>query len=216
MKPKTIPILLGALVLASVALAVVYWTKKPAETAPAEQTAAATSQTEPPSANTAADTAKLPETNMNADFTADQNGLSKATVVMKTNKGTIKFKFYSSDAPNHTKRIAELINQSFYNGLKFHRVIPNFVAQGGDPTGSGSGGSGKNIKAEFNKRRHMEGAVGMARASDPDSADSQFYFVLAPQPHLDSGYTVFGQVTEGMDVVKSLAVGDTMDQVVIQ
>lgn len=215
MRPKTIPILLGALVLASVVLVAVYWSKKPTTATPTEQSQPTASESTPTVASPSNST-PLPESNMKPDFTTDDNGLSKATVVMKTNKGMVKFKFYSNDAPNHSNRIAELINQKFYNGLKFHRVIPNFVAQGGDPTGSGAGGSGKNIKAEISKRRHLEGAVGMARSANLDSADSQFYFVLGAHPHLDGQYTVFGQVTEGMEVVKSLAVGDTMDEVIIQ
>lgn len=154
--------------------------------------------------------------NMNPDLTPDANGLSKATVILSTTAGVIKYKFYSKDAPNTVARMVELINQGFYNGLTFHRVIPGFVAQGGDPYGNGTGGSGKKLKAEFNSRRHVEGTVAMARAADPDSADAQFYIALAPQPHLDRSYTVFGQVVEGMDVVKKLKVGDKMDSVIIE
>ncbi len=175
-----------------------------------------------PSANAAppasAPNATSPQkaSNMNPDLNTDANGLSKATVVMTTNEGVIKYKFYSKDAPNTVARMVELINQGFYNGLTFHRVIPGFVAQGGDPYGNGTGGSGKKQKAEFNSRRHVEGTLAMARAADPDSADAQFYFALAPQPHLDHSYTVFGQVVEGMDVVKKLKVGDKMTTLIIE
>ncbi len=150
------------------------------------------------------------------DFTVDANGLSKATVVMKTTEGVIRFKFYPNDAPNTSKRIAELINQGFYNGLSFHRVVPGFVAQGGDPTGTGAGGSGTRLKAEFSDRKHVDGTVAMARAADPDSADSQFYIVLGTHSHLDHSYTVFGQLIEGIDVAHKLQVGSKMLSVVIE
>ncbi len=150
------------------------------------------------------------------DLTPDASGLSKATVVMTTTKGVIKFKFYTKDAPNTVNRMVELISKGFYNGLNFHRVVPGFVVQGGDPQGNGTGGSGTHLKAEFNDRHHLEGTVAMARASDPDSADSQFYICLAPQPSLDHSYTVFGQVIDGMDVVRKIQVGDKMTTVTIQ
>jgi cyclophilin family peptidyl-prolyl cis-trans isomerase len=165
------------------------------------------------------------QSNQNPDLTVDANGLSKATVVMTTSEGVVKFKFYPNDAPNTVKRIIELVNKvenpnthapGFYNGLTFHRVIPGFVVQGGDPLGNGTGGSGVKLKAEFNGRHHVEGAVAMARAQDPDSADSQFYFTLGTFPHLDRSYTIFGQVTEGMDVVKRLKIGDKIVSVVIE
>ena len=154
--------------------------------------------------------------NPNPDLTADANGLSHATVVMNTTKGMIKFKFYPNDAPKTVHRMIELINKGFYNGLNFHRVVPGFVVQGGDPQGNGTGGSGQKLDAEFNNRRHIEGAVAMARAADPNSADSQFYITLGTHPHLDHNYTVFGQVTEGMDVAKKLQMGDTMTTVVVE
>ena len=150
------------------------------------------------------------------DLSVDVNGLSKATVIMVTTQGVIKFKFYPQDAPNTVNRIVELIQKGFYNGLLFHRVIPGFVIQGGDPAGNGNGGSGQKLKAEFNNRRHIEGTVAMARASDPDSADSQFYISLGVNTHLDHNYTVFGQVIEGMDVAKRIKVGDKMTSVTIE
>ena len=119
------------------------------------------------------------------DLTTDSSGLSKSTVVMTTTKGVIKYKFYSKDAPKTVARMVELIQQGFYNGLTFHRVVPGFVIQGGDPVGNGTGGSGQKLPAEFNERRHVEGTVAMARSSDPNSADSQFYISLGTHPHLD-------------------------------
>ena len=150
------------------------------------------------------------------DLTVDSAGLSKAVVTIETEKGTIKFRFYSKDAPNTVARMVQLIQSGFYNGLNFHRVVPDFVIQGGDPQGNGTGGSGQKLKAEFNSRKHVEGSVAMARAQDPDSADSQFYIALATIPHLDGGYTVFGQVSEGMGVVKKIVVGDKMTKVTVQ
>jgi cyclophilin family peptidyl-prolyl cis-trans isomerase len=150
------------------------------------------------------------------DLSADANGLSKSTVLVRTNKGDIRFKLYSNDAPNTVRRMAELISQGFYNGLTFHRVEPGFVIQGGDPVGNGTGGSGQKQKAEFNSRKHVEGTVAMARAADPDSADSQFYISLGTHPHLDRNYTVFGQVIDGMDVARKIEKGDKMLSVTFQ
>lgn len=157
-----------------------------------------------------------PEGTPTVDFTTDANGLSKTQVVIETNKGIIKYKFYSNDAPNTSKRIAELVQQGFYNGLTFHRVEPGFVIQGGDPNGNGTGGSGQKLKAEFNSRKHVEGTVAMARSQNPDSADSQFYICLGSPSFLDGQYTVFGQLTEGMDVVRQIRPGDTMKVVRIE
>jgi cyclophilin family peptidyl-prolyl cis-trans isomerase len=155
-------------------------------------------------------TESFPPSNAHPDLSVDANGLSKATVVMATTQGVIKFKFYPKDAPNTVNRLVELMAKGFYNGLSFHRVVPGFVIQGGDPDGTGAGGSGQKLKAEFNSRKHVEGTVAMARASDPDSADSQFYISLGTHPHLDNSYTVFGQVIEGMDTARRIQVGDKM------
>lgn len=140
--------------------------------------------------------------------------ISKARI--KTIHGDIVFKFLQEDAPNTCTRIKELISQGFYNGLKFHRVIPGFVVQGGDPTGTGSGGTGKNLKAEFNQNKHIEGTVAMARAQDINSADSQFYISLGTHPHLDNLYTVFGQVESGMDVAHKIQQNDKMITVTLE
>ncbi len=136
--------------------------------------------------------------------------------VIVTSKGVIKFKFFMKDAPNTCSNFIKLAENGFYNGLKFHRVEPGFVIQGGDPAGNGTGGPGYTIKAEFNKNKHLDGTVAMARSQDPDSAGSQFYICLAPQPFLDSQYTVFGQVIEGLKVVHKIEVGDTMKRVYIE
>jgi len=157
-----------------------------------------------------------PVSNPNPDLTVDSSGLSKAVGVLTTSKGVVKFRFYTNDAPNTVKRITQLIGEGYYNGLTFHRVIPGFVAQGGDPTGTGGGGSGVKLKAEFNERKHVVGTLSMARTNDPNSADSQFYIVLAPQPHLDRQYTVFGQMIEGGDVIQKLQVGDKMTSFIME
>ena len=141
---------------------------------------------------------------------SDSNALSKTNVVIKTVHGDIIFKFYPQKAPNTVKRISELIKQKFYDGLIFHRVVPGFVIQGGDPEGTGRGGSGKNLKAEFSDIKHVQGTVAMARASDPDSADSQFYIALGTIPHLDNQYTVFGQVTTGLELLGKISQGDAI------
>ncbi|MGZ3699826.1 MAG: peptidylprolyl isomerase [Bdellovibrionota bacterium] len=156
------------------------------------------------------------KSNPNPDLAVDANGLSKATVAMTTSEGVIKFKFYPQDAPATVHRLIELISKGFYNGLNFHRVMPGFIIQVGDPTGTGSGGSGQKLKAEFNARRHIEGTVAMARGADPDSADSQFYITLGTQPHLDRNYTVFGQVVDGMDVARKVKVGDKVISMVVE
>jgi cyclophilin family peptidyl-prolyl cis-trans isomerase len=150
------------------------------------------------------------------DLNTDDNGLSKSAVVLTTDKGVIKYKFYSKDAPKTVARMVELINQGFYNGLNFHRVVPGFVIQGGDPVGNGTGGSGQKLPAEFNERRHIEGTVAMARSQDPNSADSQFYISLGRHPHLDRQYTVFGQVTEGLEVAKKIQIGDKISSAKIE
>ena len=136
-------------------------------------------------------------------------------VVIQTNKGVIKFALYEKDAPITTKNFIDLAERKFYDGLKFHRVDPGFVIQGGDPNGDGSGGSEKKIKLEVSpKLKHdAAGVVAMARTPDPDSATSQFYITLGPAAWLDMKYAVFGRVTEGLDIVKKIEVGDVMKTV---
>jgi cyclophilin family peptidyl-prolyl cis-trans isomerase len=130
--------------------------------------------------------------------------------------GRIVFKFFPDAAPKTVANFIKLADAGFYNGLSFHRVVPGFVVQGGDPAGNGSGGPGYTIKAEFNDHLHLRGTVAMARASDPDSAGSQFYICLAPQPSLDHQYTVFGQVVEGDALLDQIQVGDKMKKVFIR
>ena len=142
------------------------------------------------------------------DLKADNNGLSHARVVIKTIHGNIIFKFYPQHAPHTVTRIIELIQQNFYDGITFHRVVPGFVVQGGDPTGTGTGGSGHKLKAEFNKLQHIKGTMAMARAQDINSADSQFYMALTTIPHLDNKYTIFGQVVEGLEILDKINQGD--------
>jgi peptidyl-prolyl cis-trans isomerase B (cyclophilin B) len=150
---------------------------------------------------------------------AKQNASIDSTKVnarIKTVHGDIVFKFYPSVAPNTVKRIQELIGKGFYDGLVFHRVVPGFVVQGGDPTGTGTSGSGKKLKAEFNSKKHIPGAVAMARSSDPNSADSQFYICMGTFAHLDNKYTIFGMVEKGMDVVKKISPNDKMISVSLE
>jgi peptidylprolyl isomerase len=110
-------------------------------------------------------------------------------------------------APKHVARIKELVKQGFYNGVPFHRVIDGFMAQTGDPTGTGMGGSGQNIAAEFSKEPHVRGTVAMARAASPNSADSQFFICFADSPWLNGQYTVWGKVTSGMEFVDKIKKG---------
>ncbi len=134
--------------------------------------------------------------------------LETTKTVIETKYGNIILKFYPDLAPNHVKGFVKLAREGFYDGTIFHRVIPGFMIQGGDPNTKGkdtrtygTGGPGYTIKAEFNKNNHKRGILSMARASDPDSAGSQFFIVVKDSPFLDGEYTVFGEVTEGMDVV---------------
>lgn len=137
------------------------------------------------------------------------------TATIETNKGTIKFELYEDGAPITAANFIELAEKGFYDGLKFHRVEPGFVIQGGCPYGTGTGGSGKNIPLEVSANlKHGEaGAVAMARSNNPNSASSQFYITLGPAAFLDNNYAVFGRVTEGLDVVRQIRVGDVMNTV---
>lgn len=128
-------------------------------------------------------------------------------LVLKLKNGDVVIEMFPEDAPNHVARIKELVRAGFYNGLKFHRVIDGFMAQTGCPYGTGTGGSGKKLKAEFNRRPHLRGTVSMARAMDPDSADSQFFICFAEAPWLNGQYTVWGEVTSGMEYVDMIKRG---------
>jgi len=135
--------------------------------------------------------------------------VEKNIISLKTKHGVIEIKLYPSKAPKTVKRIKELIKKDFYNGLVFHRVIPGFVAQAGDPAGNGSGGTGVKINAEFNEMKHIPGTVAMARkGNDIHSADSQFYISLGKHPHLDGKYTIFGKVIKGLNFASKIKKGD--------
>lgn len=130
------------------------------------------------------------------------------TLYLDLKDGRVVIELYPEKAPNHVARIKELVREGFYDGVVFHRVIDGFMAQTGDPTGTGSGGSGKKLKAEFNDVKHVRGVTSMARANHPDSADSQFFIMLADSSHLDGQYTAWGKVVEGMEFVDNIKKGD--------
>ena len=132
-------------------------------------------------------------------------------VIIKTGFGNIKFNLVSDIAPETVRNFSQLAKSGFYNGTLFHRIIPGFMIQGGDPNTKnpdkstwGQGGPGYNLKAEFNSRSHLRGIVSMARSSDPDSAGSQFFIVTSDSTFLDRQYTVFGEVVEGMEVADKI------------
>jgi cyclophilin family peptidyl-prolyl cis-trans isomerase len=204
-------LILSACASASTPTAVVIPT---APAAPAVATAA------PPSSGESA--AKLSPQERNNMYksapamTIDVNKSYVATI--KTSKGDIVAELYPKDAPQTVNNFVFLARDGFYNNLTFHRVVPNFVIQGGDPLGTGTGGPGYNIPPEI-KDKHSQGALAMARQGGPaattPSSGSQFYITLEPQPGLDGQYTVFGQVTQGMDVVQKIAVGDVIQTITI-
>lgn len=169
-------------------------------------------------------------------YTPEYSPVGDEIAVIETSKGTIRVLLDAVGAPIHVANFCELALHGFYDGLKFHRYVPGFVIQGGDPntrnmTGEdvargvtgpdgmpGTGGPGYAIKGEFAtnpNNSHDDGALAMARSMDPDSAGSQFYFCLGPQHGLDSGYTVFGQTLEGLDVISELRAGDVIEHVEI-
>jgi cyclophilin family peptidyl-prolyl cis-trans isomerase len=246
MRNRLLPIALGAVVLAMIAGAILVMrgntdgaTAAPPPSAPvaaaipspvlapkaapiAEPSPLASVAQAVPSAAPSADAspaavAAFPSSNPSPDLSVDSMGLSKAAVVLVTTQGTVKFHLYPKDAPLTVARVIELVSKGFYNGTIFHRAIPDFLVQGGDPLGNGTGGSGLKLKGEFSERlHHLDGSVAMARGSDPNSADSQFYFTIGSQPHLDGRYAIFGQVYEGMDVVRKLRVGDKIISMTVE
>jgi cyclophilin family peptidyl-prolyl cis-trans isomerase len=133
----------------------------------------------------------------------------KYVATMKTDKGDVKIELFSKDAPETVNNFVFLAREGFYDGVTFHRVIPGFMAQGGDPTGSGRGGPGYQFKDEFSAQTHQAGSVSMANAG-PNTNGSQFFICYEPQPHLNGRHTVFGKVIEGMDVVRSFSERDPM------
>ena len=131
------------------------------------------------------------------------------TLILTLDTGTVTIRLRPDLAPGHVERIKELAREGFYDGVVFHRVIPGFMAQGGDPTGSGMGGSKKpNLKAEFSDAPHERGVCSMARSSNPNSANSQFFICFDDATFLDGQYTVWGEVTEGMEAVDALPKGE--------
>ncbi|OGQ04236.1 MAG: hypothetical protein A2W61_02865 [Deltaproteobacteria bacterium RIFCSPLOWO2_01_44_7] len=163
---------------------------------------------------------------LEAPKTPNVEANKKYFATIKTSKGNIKVELYPNEAPLSVTNFVQLAQKKFYNGLTFHRIIPGFVVQGGDPTATGSGGPGYTIPAEI-KLLHKEGALAWARLPEVDpmgrtlnpekrSSGSQFYITLTPQPSLDGGYTVFGQTVGGMDVVRQIQRGDVIQEVAIQ
>jgi len=144
-----------------------------------------------------------PMTDSQAETPADPEN----TIYLDLEHGRVVMELRPDLAPNHVARIKELVREGFYDGIVFHRVIGGFMAQTGDPTGTGSGGSGKNLDAEFSDEPHVRGTLSMARAQDINSADSQFFIVFARTRHLDGQYTVWGKVTEGMSAVGKIKRG---------
>lgn len=172
-----------------------------------------------------------------AIYTPEYKPTGDEIAVINTSKGTIKVQLAGKDAPIHVGNFVELADKGFYENLKFHRYVPGFVIQGGCPntrdftpeqvadaakggySNFGTGGPGYSIREEFTTNPnnvHEDGALAMARSSNPNSAGSQFYFCLGAQPMLDSGYTVFGQTIEGRDVIEQLRAGDVIESIEIQ
>ena len=140
--------------------------------------------------------------------TADAADLEN-TLYMDLKDGRVVIEMRPDLAPKHVAQIKRLTRKGFYDGLVFHRVIEGFMVQGGDPDGNGTGGSGTNIPAEFSDEQHLRGVMSMARSRSPDSADSQFFIMLAHSPHLDGAYTIWGKVTNGMKYVDNIKKGDS-------
>jgi peptidyl-prolyl cis-trans isomerase B (cyclophilin B) len=151
---------------------------------------------------------------MNKTFTKEEiEKMSKTKAIIETKFGNIELKFFPEDAPNHVNNFIELAKKGFYDGTTFHRVIPGFMIQGGDPITKdankpralhGTGGPEHTVKAEFNKISHKRGTLSMARSMDPNSAGSQFFICVADTPHLDGQYTVFGEVVSNKDVLDKI------------
>ncbi|GBG12085.1 peptidylprolyl isomerase [Paenibacillus sp. MY03] len=138
--------------------------------------------------------------------------MAKQAKIKLASGGEVQLELFDQDAPNTVANFEKLANEGFYNGLSFHRVIPGFVAQGGCPTGNGTGGPGYQINCEINPNKHERGTLAMAHAGR-NTGGSQFYICYQPQPHLDGGHTVFGKVTKGMEHVDALKGGDKMEKV---
>jgi cyclophilin family peptidyl-prolyl cis-trans isomerase len=146
-------------------------------------------------------------------MTIDPAKTYAATLV--TSKGTIELSLDPKAAPHTVNNFVFLAREKYYDGLTFHRVEPNFVIQGGDPSGDGTGGPGYTIPDEVNSLKHVDGALAMAKKRTPNSAGSQFYITLGSQPSLDGNYTVFGSVTSGLENVKKIVIGDTITSITV-
>lgn len=158
----------------------------------------------------------LPRKTAEKDTLMKGNLESKEDIIIELGDGgKLVMELYPNVAPKTVENFKKLVKKKYYDGLTFHRVVPGFVVQGGDPNGDGTGGPGYTIEAEFNEKPHLIGTVAMARTSDPNSAGSQFYICLEPQPSLDRKYTVFGQVVEGMEYLTKIKIGDKMERVYI-
>jgi peptidyl-prolyl cis-trans isomerase B (cyclophilin B) len=198
--------LMMVLIAASVAFAGCSKAEKPAETAATKQEAKKTEvKNETEQAKPMSDTPKLEK--WPADYPVDGDSVAVIEIEQEGGpiKGTIVCEFYPDVAPNHVRNFKWLADHNYYNGVIFHRVIKGFMIQGGDPTGTGQGGPGWNVNAEFNARHHEPGTLSMARTPDPNSAGSQFFICHVATPHLDNQYTVFGKTIKGMEIVDQIA-----------
>jgi cyclophilin family peptidyl-prolyl cis-trans isomerase len=212
------------IIYATLAVAIVACTPaSTANTANTETTAtpAATSATSSTTATsaTATDAGATASPAAAADQNKPMSHYENKVAELHTSAGEIDIRFFPDVAPNHVKNFIDLAEKGFYNGTKFHRVIPGFMIQGGDPntvSGApstwGTGGSGKYVAAEFSSVLHKRGIVSMARSSDPNSASSQFFIMVAAYPSLDGQYSVFGQVTKGMDIADKIVNAPTGPQ----
>ncbi|GAB4483750.1 MAG: peptidylprolyl isomerase [Thermodesulfovibrionales bacterium] len=151
------------------------------------------------------------ETKQTAKPKEETKKMPETRAIIETKFGNIELRFFPDVAPNHVKNFIDLAKKGFYDGTTFHRVIPGFMIQGGDPNSRnpnkashGTGGPGYTVKAEFNERPHKKGTLSMARSASPDSAGSQFFICVADAPFLDRQYTVFGEVVSGMDVAEKI------------
>ncbi len=158
--------------------------------------------------------AKKKKTKPKTAATASRATTANPRISMETTQGPITVELFS-DVPGTTRNFVNLVSEKFYDGLTFHRYVPGFVIQGGDPIGTGTGGSDQTIRLEITPHKHLQGYMGMARSQDPHSASSQFYICLADLPSLDGGYAVFGRVLEGMDNALKLRKGDKMTRVTL-
>jgi peptidyl-prolyl cis-trans isomerase B (cyclophilin B) len=141
--------------------------------------------------------------------------MKQYSAIIDTDKGNVVLELFASDVPATVNNFVFLSREGFYDNTTFHRVIPDFMAQGGDPTGTGTGGPGYTFCDEFTKHKHVTGALSMANAG-PNTNGSQFFITYTPQPHLDNHHSVFGQLVDGMDVLKTINNGDTIIRIIIE